>query len=98
MHLSISIFLALASLAAANPVRRNTPASQCTTGGLQCCDSIQQAGSPAASALLGLLGISVQDVTVPVGITCSPITVVGAGGTSCSAQPVCCTDNSFSKC
>ncbi|PPQ71139.1 hypothetical protein CVT26_010833 [Gymnopilus dilepis] len=94
-RLNLLAFLAFASLAAANPLRRDNPASQCTTGDLQCCNSVQQADSAAASALLGLLGIVVQDVTALVGITCSPITVVGVSGTSCSEQPVCCTDNSF---
>ncbi|KAF9440108.1 fungal hydrophobin [Macrolepiota fuliginosa MF-IS2] len=71
------------------------PASQCNTGPVQCCNSVQAANSPAASQLLGLLGVVVQDVTALVGITCTPITVIGAGGNSCSAQPVCCENNSF---
>ncbi|KJA29740.1 hypothetical protein HYPSUDRAFT_31726 [Hypholoma sublateritium FD-334 SS-4] len=93
--------LALATLAAATatPARRNTPTSspsnQCNTGSLQCCSSVQQADSEAASAILALLGVVVQDVTALVGITCSPITVIGVSGTSCSEQPVCCTDNTF---
>ena len=54
-----------------------------------------QAGSAAGAALLGLLGIVVQDVNVLLGVTCSPITVIGVGtGSSCSAQTVCCQDNS----
>lgn len=28
--------------------------------------------------------------TTPIGITCSPITVIGAGGSSCTASTVCC--------
>ena len=45
--------------------------------------------------LLGLLGIVVQGVDVLVGINCSPITVIGVGsGGSCSANVVCCQDNS----
>ncbi|KAF9007119.1 fungal hydrophobin-domain-containing protein [Cyathus striatus] len=81
----------LATLAAATPARRDT----CTTGALQCCDSVQAANSPAASSLLSVLGIVVQDVTAQVGLTCSPISVVGTGGNSCTAQPACCTNNSF---
>ncbi|KAK7472101.1 hypothetical protein VKT23_000220 [Stygiomarasmius scandens] len=71
------------------------PASQCNTGPIQCCNSVQTAGSLAASTLLGLLGVVVQDLNLPIGITCSPISVVGTGGNSCNAQPVCCEDNSF---
>ncbi|KAJ3991814.1 fungal hydrophobin [Lentinula boryana] len=52
-----------------------------------------QAGSAAGSLLLGLLGIVVQDLNVLLGIGCSPITVIGASGSSCSAQTVCCEDN-----
>ncbi|THU90507.1 fungal hydrophobin [Dendrothele bispora CBS 962.96] len=71
------------------------PASQCNTGPVQCCNSVQTAGSPAAAGILGLLGVVVQDLNVPVGLTCSPISVIGVGGDSCSANPVCCEDNSF---
>ncbi|EIN05028.1 fungal hydrophobin, partial [Punctularia strigosozonata HHB-11173 SS5] len=72
------------------------PASQCNTGSIQCCNSVQKATDPSASALLGLLGIVLSDVDVLVGLTCSPISVIGAGGNSCSANPVCCEDNSSS--
>ncbi|KAF8165582.1 hydrophobin, partial [Crassisporium funariophilum] len=71
------------------------PASQCNTGDLQCCDTVTTADSAAASKIIALLGIVVQDVTAAVGLTCSPISVIGVAGNSCSAQPVCCTDNSF---
>ena len=55
-----------------------------------------QAGSAAGSALLGLLGIVVQDANVLIGVNCSPITVIGVGsGSSCSAEVVCCSDNSY---
>ncbi|KAJ3873930.1 fungal hydrophobin [Lentinula edodes] len=69
------------------------PASSCSTGSLQCCDSTETAGSTAGAAILGLLGIVVQDLDVLLGITCSPITVIGLGNSGCSAQAVCCDDN-----
>nr|CAA12392.1 POH2 hydrophobin [Pleurotus ostreatus]CAA74987.1 hydrophobin [Pleurotus ostreatus] len=72
------------------------PASECKTGPVQCCNSVQSSKSPAASLLLGLLGIVLQGVAVPVGLTCNPITVIGVGGNSCSAQTVCCENNNFS--
>ncbi|KDR72951.1 hypothetical protein GALMADRAFT_73306, partial [Galerina marginata CBS 339.88] len=71
------------------------PSNQCNTGSLQCCNSVQQATSSSISGLLGLLGIVAGTVTGLVGVTCSPVTVIGAGGSSCSAQPVCCTNNTF---
>ncbi|KAH9479145.1 Fruiting body protein SC1 [Psilocybe cubensis] len=88
--------LALPLLAAASAVPRNDgPSNQCNTGSLQCCDSTQSATSSSVAGLLGLLGVVVGSVTGLVGVNCSPISVVGISGNSCSAQPVCCTDNSF---
>ncbi|KAF5309179.1 hypothetical protein D9619_012767 [Psilocybe cf. subviscida] len=96
--------VAVATLAAATaidvPTRRTGggdtgPSNQCNTGPIQCCNSYGTAGSAPIAALLGLLGIVVGDVTAIVGVTCSPITVIGGSGTSCSSQPVCCTNNSF---
>ncbi|KAI0812336.1 fungal hydrophobin-domain-containing protein [Irpex lacteus] len=72
------------------------PAGNCNTGAIQCCQSVQSANSAAASTLLGLLGIVLTDLTVPVGLTCSPISVIGVGsGSACDAHPVCCENNSF---
>ncbi|KAF8072183.1 fungal hydrophobin [Lyophyllum atratum] len=87
--------LALATLAAATPTRRTEPAGQCNTGPIQCCNSVQTAGSDPVAKILGLLGIVVQDLNVLVGLTCTPITVIGGGGNSCTSQPVCCENNNF---
>ncbi|KAJ3863222.1 hydrophobin 2 [Lentinula novae-zelandiae] len=84
----------LATLAVATPAPRDEPASSCSTGPVQCCNSVESASSEGAAGLLGLLGIVLQDLNVDVGLTCSPITVIGASGSSCSAQAVCCEDNS----
>ncbi|KAJ3914894.1 hydrophobin 2 [Lentinula edodes] len=86
---------ALATLAVATPAPRDEPASSCSTGPVQCCDSVESATSSPVAAILSLLGIVLQDLNVNVGLTCSPITVIGASGSSCSAQAVCCQDNSF---
>ncbi|KJA29741.1 hypothetical protein HYPSUDRAFT_196081 [Hypholoma sublateritium FD-334 SS-4] len=99
-QLTIVSALALCGLATATatPARRrpaNSPSNQCDTGSLQCCDSVQEATNPSMESLLGLLSVVVSDVTENVGVTCNPITVIGASGTSCSEQPVCCTDNTF---
>jgi hypothetical protein len=53
-----------------------------------------QANSISGTTLLGLLGVVLTDLNVLLGVNCSPITVIG-GGSSCSAQPVCCQNNSF---
>ncbi|CAA7260093.1 unnamed protein product [Cyclocybe aegerita] len=88
---TVTLAVTLAALAAATPVQR----AECTTGPVQCCNSVQSANDPAAAALLGLLGIVVQDVTVQVGLTCTPITVIGGADNSCSAQTVCCENNTY---
>ncbi|KAF8063362.1 POH2 hydrophobin [Lyophyllum atratum] len=79
----------------AYPGNPTTPASQCNTGPIQCCNSVQSASAPAVALLAGLLGIVISDITALVGLTCTPITVIGGSGNSCSAQPVCCTNNDF---
>ncbi|CAA7271141.1 unnamed protein product [Cyclocybe aegerita] len=101
--------LALSALAAATttvtvtapspPVSTPIPASQCNTGPVQCCNSVQAANSGGllspVTLILGLLGLVVQPVNAIVGLTCNPISVIGIGGNSCTAQPVCCQNNSF---
>ncbi|KAH9846232.1 fungal hydrophobin [Lenzites betulinus] len=73
-----------------------TPSSgsgNCNTGPIQCCNSVGKANDDVFSAILGLLGM-VLDPDVLVGVTCSPLSGVGVGGSSCSATPVCCENNS----
>ena len=93
MQFKALIALALAAVAIAVPTGGGgggggggsptpIPPSQCNTGPIQCCNSVQAAGAPAVSALFALLGIVVQDVNVPVGVTCSPISVIGVPGNS----------------
>ena len=57
------------------------PSQSCSTGSVQCCQSLLPANDSAVSQLLGLLGIIIDDVTALVGITCSPINIVGITGT-----------------
>ncbi|EKM54145.1 uncharacterized protein PHACADRAFT_97866 [Phanerochaete carnosa HHB-10118-sp] len=77
------------------PATTPTSVSTCSTGDAQCCNSVTSASNPAAAGILSGLGIVLQGVTADVGLTCSPITAVGAGGGSCDSQAVCCQDNSF---
>ncbi|KAL0563066.1 hypothetical protein V5O48_019011, partial [Marasmius crinis-equi] len=67
----------LATLAVATPLQARQ--GDCNTGPIQCCNSVTKASDPVTSVLLGLLGIVLQDVNVLVGLTCSPITVIGGG-------------------
>jgi len=90
------------------PVRRATPASrarrsspsgspgQCNTGPIQCCDSVQNANEGIIPELLALLGLTGISPDTKVGTNCSPISGVGVGGGSqCSQEPVCCSNNQF---
>jgi len=70
--------------------------SACDTGSQSCCNSLQDANDPSLSTLLGSLGLDLSGIVGQVGLTCSPITGIGAGaGASCSQQPVCCTNDTF---
>ncbi|KAI0263747.1 fungal hydrophobin [Gloeopeniophorella convolvens] len=93
---SKSLIAVFAVLGASGAVSANEPASQCNTAPVQCCDSSTTSSDPAAVAIIKSLGINVGPADIPVGLGCSPITVVGAGsGAVCDASPLCCEDNSF---
>ncbi|KAF8636890.1 hypothetical protein AX17_003142 [Amanita inopinata Kibby_2008] len=69
--------------------------SQCDTGPVQCCNSLQDATDPQVASALGLLGLILGPITGQVGLTCNPISALGVGGNNCASQPVCCTNTSF---
>ncbi|TFK65626.1 hydrophobin-251 [Pluteus cervinus] len=89
-----SFTLVLPLLASAAVLPRQT--GNCNTGSISCCNSVQSSQSTAVTQLAGLLGIDLGSITGLIGLSCSPLSILGAGGNSCSAQPVCCTGNSFS--
>ena len=53
--------------------------SSCATAPIQCCQSTGKASDPAIAGLLAGLGVVVQDVDVLVGLTCTPVSVIGVG-------------------
>ncbi|KAF9448281.1 fungal hydrophobin, partial [Macrolepiota fuliginosa MF-IS2] len=80
-----------------------TPASQCNTDHLYCCNnsSLVAANNPLTSVIFGLLNIAVAPLTAIVGLgagSCNSITVAGllSNGNTCSQSPVCCENNDFS--
>ncbi|KAJ7176337.1 hypothetical protein C8R43DRAFT_1197992 [Mycena crocata] len=79
--LSILATSLLITLAAATPTRTPpvTPPSS-----PQCCNSVVSSSSSAVSAVAALLGLDLDGLNVPVGLSCSPITVIGnnCGGTT----------------
>jgi hypothetical protein len=85
MFSKLAIFAAatMALVASAAPTPGDAPSSgNCNVGSVQCCNSVQDSKSAGIAALLGLLGIDVQNVTGQVGVTCTPIDVIGLGGNS----------------
>ncbi|KAI0350770.1 fungal hydrophobin [Trametes cingulata] len=96
MHTATAALLALSSLAIL-AVATPTPNASlaCNTSPVQCCNQVLPAGSPAVAPLLDAVGVVVQDLNLPIGIACAPITGVGVGtGSACSEVTVCCEDNS----
>ncbi|KAI0351724.1 fungal hydrophobin [Trametes cingulata] len=86
-----------AASAAKHPKPSSSPpggGGSCSTGPVQCCDEITNASNPIAELLLALLGLVVGP-DVAIGLTCSPISIIGIGGGSCSANTVCCENNAL---
>ncbi|KAI0329279.1 fungal hydrophobin [Cubamyces sp. BRFM 1775] len=83
----------------ASEAKRATPSGSpggsgnCNTGPIQCCNQVSKANDNVISTILGLLDL-VIDPEALVGLQCSPLSGVGVGGSSCSATPVCCENNS----
>ncbi|KAJ7430349.1 hydrophobin [Mycena galericulata] len=79
--LSVVVTSVLITLAAAAPW--TTPPVTPPTSN-QCCDSVVSSSSSAASLVAALLGLDLTGLNVPVGLSCSPITVLGnnCGGTT----------------
>ncbi|KAJ7303496.1 hydrophobin [Mycena albidolilacea] len=81
--LSVVVASVLITLAAAMP--NGTPPPPVTPPtSPQCCASTVPASSSAASAVAALVGLDLSGLLVDVGLSCSPITVIGdnCGGTT----------------
>ncbi|KAJ7457537.1 hydrophobin 2 [Mycena galericulata] len=80
--LSLVATSVLITLAAATPWTTPPPVTPPTSD--QCCDSVASSSSAPASAVAALLGLDLTGLDVPVGLSCSAITVVGnnCGGTT----------------
>ncbi|KAF9220787.1 hydrophobin [Gyrodon lividus] len=93
MFARIFALLPLALLVSASPLEAR---DQCNTGPIQCCNSVQSAQQ--VSGLLSTVGVLVANAAAlgQVGVTCSPLSVIGVGsGCAATQQPVCCTNNNF---
>jgi hypothetical protein len=70
----LNINLHFQTLAAAIP---NSTPPVTTPSSPQCCSSVQSSSSSAASIVAAILGLDLTGLNVPVGLSCSPITVIG---------------------
>ncbi|KAJ7719299.1 hydrophobin 2 [Mycena metata] len=79
--LSVVVTSVLITLAAAIPT--TTPPVTPPTSN-QCCSSVVPSSNGAASLVAALLGLDISGLLVDVGLSCSPITVIGnnCGGTT----------------
>ncbi|KAI1789332.1 hypothetical protein LXA43DRAFT_586685 [Ganoderma leucocontextum] len=78
------------------PSRRSEPStSQCSTGAVRCCNSVEAPDSPKLAPILDALRLTTQS-DQHVGLSCDPVPVGSVGGApSCNAMPVCCSGNDF---
>ncbi|KAI0718212.1 fungal hydrophobin-domain-containing protein [Cerioporus squamosus] len=94
------VLAALPALAAATPALLTRggggEGSSCSTGSMQCCNSVKNATDPSIQSTAGLLGIPLGPLTGQVGLSCSPIGIISIlSGNTCKAQAVCCTNNAY---
>ncbi|RPD56779.1 fungal hydrophobin [Lentinus tigrinus ALCF2SS1-7] len=69
--------------------------SQCDTGSISCCNSLEPANSGKGKTIIDSLGIDVPTQSY-LGLQCSPLDTSSVGGNpSCSANPVCCSGNTY---
>ena len=55
--------------------------------------TLLQANSAAGAAILKTIGVDLSDLNVLLGLTCSPISVIGVGtGSACSGTTVSCSN------
>ncbi|KAJ6472545.1 hydrophobin [Mycena sanguinolenta] len=81
--LSLATVSVLLTLAAAIPNGTPPPPVTPPTSN-QCCASVVPASNGAASLVAAILGLDLSGILVDVGLSCSPITVLGnnCGGTT----------------
>ena len=74
----VTSLLYLSVLAAALPSPQGDIAPVCSTGTVSCCNQIAPASQvPLAQLLPLLLALNIQDANVPVGLECTPLSVLG---------------------
>ncbi|KAK7018330.1 hydrophobin 2 [Favolaschia claudopus] len=84
--LSVVATTVLITLAAAKPWGTPPPPVTPPTFN-QCCASVVDSTDAAASGVAALLGLDLTGLNVPIGLSCSPITVIG---NNCGSTEVTC--------
>ncbi|KAJ7469619.1 hydrophobin 2 [Mycena latifolia] len=84
--LSVVVTSVLITLAAAIP---NTTPPVTPPDSAQCCSSVVPSSSSDASTVAGLLGLDLSGLGVDVGLSCSPITVIGDNCASGTTSLIC---------
>ncbi|KAF8553861.1 fungal hydrophobin [Imleria badia] len=77
------------------PLALLASAQSCSSENQYCCNSVQTVNQvtqilPGLSTIFANVGAN-----VPLGLVCSPLSVVAVAGNSCSQQTVCCENNNF---
>ncbi|KAJ6512332.1 hypothetical protein DFH09DRAFT_1333477 [Mycena vulgaris] len=83
--LSVVVTSVLITLAASIPT--TTPPITPPPTSNQYCNSVQSLSNSAVSAVAALLGLDLSGLNVPIGLSCSPITVAG---NNCGSTTVVC--------
>ncbi|KAJ8519756.1 hypothetical protein ONZ45_g3369 [Pleurotus djamor] len=86
------IAVALAAFTTATPLLARTDAPQCSTGTINCCNSVQDVKSAKGSLIAALLSLDVAELTGAIGLGCTAL----VGGAQCTQQTVCCEGDKFS--
>lgn len=76
---SLLIVTFLLAFVSASPLSHSSRDTQCNTGAVQCCNSLEETHTEGLSMLASLLHVNVEDVQGKFGLGCSPITAVGGG-------------------
>ncbi|KAF9032803.1 hypothetical protein BJ165DRAFT_768945 [Panaeolus papilionaceus] len=69
--------------------RRQYTYTTCGSLHLLCCNTYGYASDYNIAPILALLGVSIGG-TYKVGLTCTPISILGGVSSTCTAQPLCC--------
>ena len=67
------IAVALAAFTTANPLLARTDAPQCSTGTINCCNSVQDVKSAKGSLIAALLSLDVAELTGAIGLGCTAL-------------------------